>query len=158
MDLVNLFSSFSTQTLILAGIVAAIFFGGLRFGRSHVVAALLSLYISSFIYSEISLSKITEASNAAGGFWTYLGTFLLFFIPIHAVLLRVVMTDFGEAPMKYVRALGMAILFTGLLISISYHVIPLLPVFEFSPMIDQLFASDTAFAAWLIVPLIVLFF
>lgn len=158
-SLLTTFSSLSTQSLVLGTLILVLFIIGIRFGRSHIVSALLSLYISSFIYSHVSLSKVTDSTVLAGSgtFWNYLGIFLLFFIPIHVVLLRVVMTDFGEAPMKYIRAAGMAVLFTGLLISISYHVIPILPVFDFAPAIDMLFASDTAFTAWLILPLVVLF-
>jgi hypothetical protein len=159
-SLLTTFTSLPTQVLVLGTLILLIFITGIRFGRSHIVSALLSLYISSFIYSHVTLSRVADSATMAtpGTFWNYLGIFLLFFIPIHVVLLRVIMTDFGDAPMKYVRAAGMAVLLTGLLISISYHVIPILPVFDFAPSIDALFASDMAFAAWLILPLVVLFF
>ena len=46
----------------------------------------------------------------------------------------------------------------GLLVSIFYHVIPLTPVYNFSPAIDKIFSTDTDFAIWLLAPLVLLFF
>jgi len=59
--------------------------------------------------------------------------------------------------MKVVRTILLFAAFLGLVLTVFYHIIPLEPIYNLPTQVDQLFASDTAFTIWLLVPLVVLF-
>lgn len=152
-------TSLSTDTIFILLVIGFVFFLGLRLGRGYIVSALLSLYLSAFIYSYATFTKTLTAIKGSGGlFWNHAGILLLIFVPINFILGKVISTDFGRGPIRFIRAGILALVFTGFLLSLLYHIIPLEPVYNLSPFIDRLFASDFAFTLWLITPLVVLFF
>lgn len=159
MNFTTLYSSLSTQTLVLGGITLMVFAAGIKFGKSKIVAGLLSLYITSFIYLQLFIPKVAKAlpQGKHGVLWNYVGSYVICFGIIAFLLNKVILADFGEAPLKFLKALLCAVLFTGLLVSISLHLIPLLPTIQFTPFIQTLFVSQNAFTAWLVAPLILLF-
>jgi hypothetical protein len=153
-------TSLSTDTIILLALVVVIFFAALKLGRGHVISAILSLYVASFLYTNLFFVKMLTlaTTTTADLFWNHLAIFLIFYIPIHFVTQKQIHSDFGRGAIGIIRMGVLSVAAAGLLVSIFYHVIPLTPVYNFSPAVDQLFASDTAFAIWLIAPLVLLFF
>jgi hypothetical protein len=153
-------TSLSTDTIILIAIVAVIFFAGIQLGRAHLVSSILSLYIASFLYTHVFFVKtLTIDSNGSSNlFWNHIGIFMIFYLPLHFIMNRVVSMDYDRGASRYVKVGLLAFAMSGLILSLLYHLIPLDPVYNFSGAIDSLFASNTAFTIWLIIPLILLFF
>jgi hypothetical protein len=153
-------TSLSTDTLILVGLVVIIFFAALKLGRGHLVSGILSLYVASFLYTNVSFIKtLTLATGSSANlFWNHLAIFLILFIPIHFITQKQISADFGRGMLGFVKAGLSAIAGAGLLLSIFYHVVPIDSVYHFSSVVNNLFASETAFTIWLIAPLVLLFF
>jgi hypothetical protein len=153
------FTAVSSDTIIVLAIVALLFFIAFQFGKGYITSIIVSIYISAFLYiNAFFVQKLVFVGNEASKlFWNHLGIFLLFFIPVFYLLRNVVSGDYSRRG-KFVGAGLLAVATAGLVLAIFYHVIPLTPVYNFSAGIDKLFATDTMFTFWLLIPLLVLFF
>ncbi len=153
------FTAISSDTIIVLAIVALLFFIAFQFGKSFITAIIVSIYISAFLYmNAFFVQKLVFVGNEANKlFWNHLGIFLLFFVPVFYFLKNIISGDYGRRG-KLIGSGLLAIATAGLVLAIFYQIIPLIPVYNFSAGIDKLFATDTMFTIWLIIPLLVLFF
>lgn len=153
------FTAISSDTIIVLAIIALLFFIAFQFGKGYITSIIVSIYISAFLYTNaFFVQKLVFVGNEASKlFWNHLGIFLLFFIPTFYLLRNIISGDYGRRG-KFLGAGLLAIATAALVLAIFYHVIPLTPVYNFSSGIDKLFATDTMFTLWLIIPLLVLFF
>jgi hypothetical protein len=153
------FTAISSDTIVVLAIVALLFFIAFQFGKGYLTSVIVSLYISAFLYTNaFFVQKLVFVSNDASKlFWNHLGIFLLFFVPVFYLLRNIISGDYGRRG-KFISAGLLAIATGGLVLAIFYQVIPLTPIYNFSAGIDKLFATDTMFTVWLIIPLLVLFF
>lgn len=125
---------------------------------NKVAALLISTYITALIYANAFFIKIlTVAEGADQLFWNHLAIFLILLVPIFFLVNKYVSAPYSRGSMKHVRGALLTVAFLGLTLAVLYHVIPLEPIYNLPPYVDQLFASDTAFTIWLIVPLLALF-
>jgi hypothetical protein len=157
---IKTFSSLPTDFLIIGGLFALILFLSLKQGRSYLAAAIISLYIASFLYEYLPFTKtlVSTIKGSSNLFWIHTATFLIFYIASYFIISKVSMSDYGRSKSRLFKACLLTAAFVGLLISVFYHIIPLESVYNFSPAIDKIFASNIAYNFWLIAPLAVLFF
>lgn len=122
---------------------------------TRITSAIFSVYIASFLYLHVPFVKALSLAGkeAPALFWNHLAIFVIFFILAYFVLQRHV-SSFGGNLQLFLGALA----FIGLLIMVFYQIIPITPVYKLPAVLDPYFATDTAFAAWLIAPLVILFF
>ncbi|KND48971.1 MAG: hypothetical protein AB200_00900 [Parcubacteria bacterium C7867-005] len=127
---------------------------------TKLVSALLSLYISSFLYETMFFVErlVHVPSESKLFFWNHLGIFLLFFVPIYFILNRVVDAEQHGGFGRFLRMCITTVALVGVFVSVLYHVLPLESVYNPPVFVDQFFAPDLSFALWLLVPLLILFF
>ncbi len=157
---ISTFTSLSSDTLILIILATIFLFIGLRIGKNTLVSIILSLYLSVLLYSNSFFvnSLIFVSKDPAKLFWNHLAIFALFFVPIYLILSKIISVEGDRGPLKLLKIGILALVSTGLLIAIFYHVLSIAPIYNFSSAIDNLFASSRAFTIWLILPLITMFF
>jgi hypothetical protein len=140
-------------------LVAVGFFYGLSAGKTKLLAVLTSLYVSAFLFENISyIDSFVRGRNI-------LET-LLFRAAILAVIIflltvafnKLLSRDSASGAKSWLSALLLSFLETGLLASLIFRLLPVKQVLVFSPLAQNLFASDNALIFWLTAPLIVLFF
>ena len=127
---------------------------------NKLVSAVLSLYIGLFFYTVLPFTKVLTGvtKGSLNLFWNHLGILLLFVIPLWFILNRVIRDDPGRGLEKFIRLTLLGVAFLGLVTSVFYHIIPIASIYEFPSVMDKFFKTDIAYSAWLIAPLLILFF
>lgn len=151
----------SADFLILAIIFLAIFFYGFFRGKEKIISLILSLYISAFlyIYSGFLNSIILFKQNQSQMVLSKIVVFLAVAVLIHFLLNRFVRGLYSGSRFRNIlENVLLSLSATGLLISFSYHIIPIQKFYNFSPAIDQIFASSLSFTIWLLIPIVCFFF
>jgi len=123
---------------------------------TRISSAIFSIYIATLLYTVIPfVQKLTIAGqkDSAGLFWNHLAIFVIFFCLAFFVLGRHI-TSFAGHGKLFVAAICLA----GLVLTVLYRVVPIAPVYALPKILTPYFATDTAFTAWLLAPLAVLFF
>lgn len=119
---------------------------------------LLSLYLTAFIYKNaFFVEKLMVIDKGNQLFFNELGIFVIFFVPIFFVMKKVVLAHHTRGGYGIFKSILLIIASLGLIISFLYHVVPATGIYHFPSMMNLIFASDQAFTAWLIAPLIALF-
>ncbi len=146
----------ASDFLIILILVTVFFLYAWYVGRGQLVSVLLAFYCAYALYvmfpfvSYLPTAPALTALLAQSG--VYLGLSFFFFI----ILRRVVVSDF-----LYVGIFGLAALsFFGaaFLLALAYQVFPVASVYQFTPVIDLLFAPKEYFFWWFSAPAIGLFF
>lgn len=154
-------ASLSLDTIILAIIFIALFTYGLKYGKRRIISLLISLYISIPIISFFPyLQKVLFFGDTVDKMlYTQIVFFFLIVVLINIIIDRVISWELGSRGMRKLIELGaLALSSGGLLIAISYHIIPITTLHDFASPIDSLFASGALFFWWLVIPLTVLLF
>ena len=152
--------SFSSDIVVLAALTAVFTAFALFKGKDKVVALILSFYPSAFIFGEIPYFKQYLNSNPADfqEAVVQLLLFLVIFLPINYVVLHIVAGEFSFSRLKKLfEALILGLTATSLSVLLSYHVINLQKIYNFSSGLDSLFTGNGLFW-WLLIPFGVLFF
>jgi predicted permease len=162
-DALDAVTNMSLDTIILITIFVVLLVYGLRYGKYRMISLLLSFYIvipiiSFFPYLN-TLSFLGERESVNAALYSQIGVFLLIVIFLNVILSRFICEEF---PSRGIRRLFEAGLLSassgGLLLAISYHIIPITTLHDFAAPIDTLFASTQMFFWWLVIPLIALLF
>jgi hypothetical protein len=126
---------------------------------TRISSAIFSIYIAALLYTTVPFVKtLTIAGNpSADGapalFWNHLAIFAIFFLLAFFVLQRHI-SSFGGGLQIFLGTVALL----GLILTVFYHIIPIAPVYELPKVLAPYFSTNTAFTAWLIAPLVVLFF
>lgn len=160
-EAINTFTSLSLDTIILATVFLVFFIYSLKFGKRGIVSLIFSLYISIPIISFFPyLQKITFlGDNVKADIYSQIGLFILLVVLINSIVGRIIDWDIDNGGFKKLIENGaLSIAAGGLLIAISYHIVPITALHDFGNLIDSIFASGTLFFWWLAAPLIIIFF
>lgn len=160
-DVLGVVANMSLDMIILIAIFVALVVYGLRYGKYRMISLMLSFYIvipiiSSFPYLK-SFSFFGESTNAAT--YSQIAVFLLIVVFLNVILSRFVCEEFPSRGLRRLIEAGvLSISSGGLLLALSYHIIPITALYDFAAPIDAIFASTTMFFWWLIIPLAALLF
>lgn len=158
---ISTFTNLSLDTIILATVFLAFFIFGLKFGKRNIISLLLSLYVSIpimlfFPYLQ-KISFLGETNKTV--LYSQIGLFVLIVIFINIVLSRLMSFELYNRGLRRLIENGIiALASSGLLITISYHIINVSELYDFAGQIDAVFASTTMLFWWMIAPLVVIFF
>jgi hypothetical protein len=139
--------------------VAAGFFYGITLGKMKLVAALLSLYISALVFENFSyLDYFIKGQTLLNVFLFRALVFVILIILLTILFNRFLLRDNVSGTREWWKIFLLSFLEVGLLMSFVFQLLPAKELFNFSPIVKNLFASSRAFFWWLTLPLVALFF
>jgi len=147
----------SWDIIILFFFVAVGFFYGISAGRAKLISFMMSVYVGGFLFENFSfLKEMVKTGSLAERFFSNAFVFFLLVLALNVLFSKIITS--GADDKKWWHALLISFSVSGLLFSYIFHIFPGRSIFTFSPLIQNLFASNSAFFWWLILPLIALFF
>ena len=132
---------------------------GFQYGKNRIFTLVFSLYFAAFISLQFPYTDILLGSRVGDIELTAIivGLVFVFFIVIYVVFNRITTVIFPtNSARRWLEAAILATVTTALILALSYHVLPIQTIHDFSDPIDRLFASDESFFWWLIAPLVAL--
>lgn len=149
----------SWDLMVVLFFVAAGFFYGITLGKTKLVAALLSLYISGLIFENFSyLDYFVKGQPLLNVFLFRALVFAILIILLTVLFSRFLSADRISGTREWWKVFVLSFLEVGLLMSFIFQLLPAKELFNFSPIVENLFASSRAFFWWLTLPLVALFF
>ena len=149
----------SSDIIVLAVVFFAILVYTMYFGKNRTISAILSYYPAVILFTNFPFTKQLMISK--GGIATTLNSlviFLIIFIPLNIIINRYIIAESGQGTTHIIRTAGLAFTALILVIMFSYTIVDLSEFYNFSHVIDSLFATpNTIFIANLI-PLALLAF
>lgn len=154
----KILSNPSWDLIVLFFFVAVGFFYGISAGKSKLISFLISLYVSGFLFDKFYyLDQIIKTNSVDGAFMARSAVFLVILFIINLLFSKVLRLSSEGSEKKWWQALLISFLSAGLLFSYLFHLFPAKEIFTFSPIVQNFFASDSAFFWWLTLPLVALF-
>ena len=148
----------SWDIVVFFAFIALGFFYGIAAGRRRLISFLLSIYISGFLFENFHyLERLIRGESLVSTFFARVFFFFLIVLAVSALLSSFIEGHGAPNEKNWLHSLGLSFLGAGLLFSYFFHLFPAREIFEFSPLIQKLFASDSAFFWWLTLPLVSLF-
>ncbi len=139
--------------------IAAGFFYGLSSGRSRLITVLFSLYIYAIIFENFSyLDPFIKGRPIIETFLFRIVIFGILILLLSALFSRILNRDNVSGTRVWWQIFLLSFLETGLLMSFVFKLLPAKEIFDFSPVVQNFFASDRAFFWWLTLPIVALFF
>jgi hypothetical protein len=123
---------------------------------NKIVAGIISFYISAFLYLNLPFTSSLTIANKSSASALFLNHLVIFLV-IFCIALFVVSKHVSAYGNNLKLAIG-SIILAGLFVTLFYHIIKIAPIYHIPNFLDPYFASTNVFAAWLVIPLIFLFF
>lgn len=122
---------------------------------TRITSAIFSIYIAILLFTTVPFVKtlVVAGKDAPALFWNHLAVFVIFFLLAFFVLQRHI-SSFGGGLQIFLGSLALL----GLIIFVFYQIIPIAPIYKLPAVLNPYFSTPTALTAWLIAPLVILFF
>lgn len=160
MDALPAVLDFIRELIVPLLVFGALFIYSIIRGQRALTSIILSLYVSllvsiKFPYYELLQTKLSFATKEA----IHMVVFAIF-VALGTILFEKILSRLlDETAFEGVwKKLVLAILGTTLLMAYSYHVLPITQFIDPGAQIAQMFAPQSYFFWWLVVPLLCLFF
>lgn len=148
----------SWDLIVVFAFVAVGFFYGISAGKSKLLSLLFSLYVSGFIFENFYyLGRLVHGRTIMEEFLFRGFIFTAIVIVLTILFSRVLISGLDSGARNWWKSLLLSFTSSGLLFSYLFHLFPVKEIFTFSPATQSLFASNSAFFWWLILPLAALF-
>lgn len=145
--------------MVILFFIAAGFFYGITVGKTKLIAMLFSFYVSGLVFENFSyLDFVTEGRPLIEIFLFRAAAFAILVIILAVLFNRFLPHDYASGTREWWRIFILSFLEVGLLMSLIFQLFPAKELFNFSPFVENLFASSRAFFWWLTLPLVALFF
>src|SRR3989344_2179087 len=130
-DTLNSVTNLPLDTIILITIFIILLVYSLRYGKYKII---------SILYSQIIF-------------------FLIIVVFFNIIIRKFILEEFlARGFRQFIESGFLAVVGSGLLFAISYHIIPITLIYDFAAPIDALFSSTRMLFWWLAIPFIVLLF
>lgn len=154
----HLLSNPSWDLIAIFAFVAFGFFYGISVGKSKLLSLLFSLYVSGFLFENFYyLDKIVKGRTIIEEFLFRGFIFAAIVVVLTILFSKVFGGSYESGRRNWWKSLLLSFISAGLLFSYLFHLFPAREIFTFSPIIQNIFASDSAFFWWLTLPLVALF-
>lgn len=154
----NLLRNPSWDIIAIFAFIAVGFFYGISAGKSKLLSLLFSLYVSGFLFEHLYyLNQLVHGRTIMEEFAFRAFIFLAITGVLFVLFSRILVAGSDSGSRNWWKSLLLSFLSTGLLFSYVFHLFPGREIFTFSPIIQNIFASDACFFWWLTLPLIALF-
>lgn len=148
----------SWDIIVVFVFIALGFFYGIFAGKSKLVSLLFSLYVSGFLFENFYyLNKLAGGRGVFEEFLIKAAVFVVLAAILTFLFSKSLSGDYSSTRKNWWKSLLLSFACAGLLLSYIFHFFPAREIFTFSPLIQNLFASNAAFFWWLIIPFIALF-
>ncbi len=138
---------------------AAGFFYGITSGKTKLIAALFSIYISGLVFENFSYLDAFIKNRPLLEIFLLRGLIFLILVILLAILFnKVLPRDYVSGTREWWKIFLLSFLEVGLLMSFIFQLLPARELFDFSPIVQNIFASSKVFFWWLTLPLVALFF
>ncbi|MBX4210628.1 hypothetical protein KW783_01510 [Candidatus Parcubacteria bacterium] len=157
-----LFANLTGATLDLS-VIGVVFLVSLiyciRYGRSSLVALVLAFYPAILLFETFPyIRKVTLVSDAGSGIViNNLIIFLVFLSASFIAVRRVIGHDYSQGYKRYFESIILSLAATILVVTVTYHVVPIGKLYNFSAAFDVFFAGTAAYFWSLLIPLILIF-
>ena len=144
--------------LLILFFIAAGFFYGIASGRTKLIATLVSVYIAGLLFENFSYLNSFVKGRPLLEVFLFRGFIFIVLILLLAVLFnRLLSRDNTPGTRRWWQIFLLSFLEVGLFMSFIFQLLPAKELFDFSPIVQNIFASDRAFFWWLTLPLVALF-
>ncbi|MHB1316397.1 MAG: hypothetical protein ACYCZW_00890 [Minisyncoccota bacterium] len=148
---------FTTDILVIAGILVVGTFFTFFFGKSKGVILILSLFGAIPLYQSFPFVKqLTVATGALPIAANILAIFLAFVVFMFFLLNKYIVGDFIDG--NFFKSVIFGLAFVTLILALFQFVLPLDALYNFGPNIDKWFAGNFVLFWWLTIPLGIVFF
>lgn len=142
--------------IVLIGLAGSLFLFAWYVGRAQLAAVLLAFYAAFAIYIVFPFASLLPTAPPLTAFLAHAALYGALTVVFYFILRRMVVSDFLGVGIFGLAALS--ILGAAFLIALAYHLFPLGTLYQFSPLIANLFEPDKYFFWWFISPAVGLFF
>ena len=152
--------SFLQETAYLLIVLVSFLFFALRHGRQTVTNIILGLYLALLISIEFPFydTILGSTSSAATESIVKIILFAGFTVVTTLLFIRILPREYSEKSFEALwKKTLLAVAGTILIMSFSYHVLPVTDFIHPGSPINYLFGSGDSFFYWLLVPLVILF-
>jgi len=147
----------SLDFIILGALFAVVFFFTWRRGIASGGAVLIALYIAGFVYQNVPVEKLTLFSGSPA---MAVVSKIIIFVVLAAVVwwlvARTLLLSLGGGGTSLFVSIGLSAAIIVLLLTYSYHLIGLEPLYNFGSIFDTVFAPEANFLWLILAPLAVL--
>jgi hypothetical protein len=152
----QIFSNPAWDVVAILFLIAAGFFYGLVSGRSRLISVLIATYTAAFLFENfILLNSLIETRGVWEAFLIRIASFLVILVLTSFIISKFIV--FGDGGGKvWWKIFVLSFLQAGLVVSIILNFMPTEGVVEFSPLVEKVFAGDSALFWWLLAPLVAL--
>lgn len=149
----------SGDLLIIGGLFVALFALSLRYGKNASISLIVGTFIALVLYTNFPYAdRLQFFSGPRGAFYSFAAIFFASLAIGYMVMSRFLPPDFSaRTPGRILDAGLLAAATTGLLVVLSYHVLPIDPLYRFAPSVDAFFAAPELLFWWLIASLAAIF-
>jgi len=145
--------------MVIFFFVAAGFFYGISAGKTKLIAVLFSLYVSALIFQNVYyFDAFIKGRNLLETFLFRAAIFLIIVFLLALLFNKLLPHDTAPGMKSWPSIFILSFLETGLLMSLIFQLLPAKELFTFSPVVQNIFASDKVLFWWLTLPLVALFF
>ncbi len=146
--------SLSTDIFVIVGIFTALFVWGAWKGQRGLATLTISLFVAIAVFKAFPYGGVFTLAP-----YVPLIVFLVLLGAIYFVLMGILSVfSFEGGVGQWIKTALLTFTVMTLIVSITYHVVLIAPIYHWSGAVDFLFKSDQLFFWWLVAPLIVLFF
>ncbi len=140
--------------ILLSFLVAALLYG-MSLGRNRIIIIMLAVYMTLAVVSAVPDLVLDDRLNTGGAFQAvaFITVFIILFFLISRSSLLI---EFENTSIKggLVSTGVFSLLHIGLLLAIAFSFIPSTFLEERAPFTQSIFASEWAFFAWIIAPIV----
>lgn len=148
----------SWDVIVIFAFIAIGFFYGISAGRSKLLALLFSFYVSGFLFENFYyIDKLVIGKTMMEEFLFRGFIFAAIAVILTILFSKILTPTYDSGPRNWFKSLLLSFMSVGLLFSYLFHIFPGREIFTFSPLVQNLFASNGAFFWWLTLPLVALF-
>ena len=160
-DTLNSVTNLPLDTIILITIFIILLVYSLRYGKYKIISFIFSLYIAIPVFSYFPyiqfFSFFAESEKAI--LYSQIIFFLTIVVFFNIIIRKFISKEFSARGFRqFIESGFLAAVGSGLLLAISYHIIPITLIYDFAAPIDALFSSTRMLFWWLAIPFIVLLF
>jgi hypothetical protein len=148
-----LFAYITVDVLVLAGLIAAGMMLALYLGKSDTLALLLSVYPALALATVFPYVDVVQASIALPGQGAKAVVFLVLLVASYFVLRKFLTGFFPSGAKRYIHAVILGALLSGVLLSTIFVSFELTQMAGFSPLLLTLFGQSSYYFWWLVAPL-----